>query len=155
MTITPKSIALTILASSIIFFLWTLYSARQLKTSQNTTSEIPKNSYQTQESSEANVSVSITPRVLFMNEKPVFDVVFETHSVELAFDVAEVTTLEDQNNNILGIPKWNGSPAGGHHRSGALSFSKPLPQSIQKVTITLQGIAGIAKRMFTWEVKRS
>lgn len=154
MTITPKTISLTILAGSIIFFLWALMSARQTKIVQNAPAQLQNNSYQTQESSEANVTVSVIPRVLFLREKPVFDVVFETHSVDLNFDVASIATLEDQDTNVLGKPQWDGTPAGGHHRNGALSFSEPLAQSIRQVTITLRDIAGVAKRTFTWEVKR-
>lgn len=155
MTITPKKIALIILAGSIIFFLWELTSARQTKIVQNAPSKLPNNSYQIQESSEANVTVSVTPRVLFNKEKPVFDVAFETHSVDLNFDVAAITILEDQNGNALGIPQWNGTPPGGHHRKGTLSFSEPLPESTKQIILTLRDIAGIAKRTFSWEVKRS
>ncbi|MBI4065228.1 hypothetical protein HY409_02575 [Candidatus Gottesmanbacteria bacterium] len=155
MTITPKTIAVTILTGSIIYFLWTLSSSQQAKTVQNAPSKLLNNSYQTQESSEASVTVSVAPRVLFIDERPVFDVIFETHSVELAFDVAEVTTLVDQNGNDLGKSSWNGSSPGGHHRNGTLSFAKPLPKSTQRVILTLKDIAGIAKRTYTWEVKRS
>lgn len=153
MTITPKTISLTILAGSIIFFLWALMSARQTKIVQNAPAQLQNNSYQTQESSEANVTVSVIPRVLFLREKPVFDVVFETHSVDLNFDVASIASLEDKKRNTLGNPVWDGSPPGGHHRNGILSFSEPLPASTKQVILTLRDIAGIARRTFTWEVK--
>lgn len=154
MTITPKTIALVMLAGSMIFFLWAFTSAREVQNVQTSASEMPKNAYKTKESSEANVSISVTPRVLFLKEKPVFDITFETHSVDLVFDVASIAILEDQNRNSFGNPEWDGSPPGGHHRNGTLSFSEPLPQSTKQVTITLKGIAGIAKRTFAWEVKR-
>lgn len=153
MTITPKTIAITILAGSVIFFLWTFSGARQTETLQNAPPKLPNNSYHTQELSEANVTVSVTPRVLNLKEKSVFDVAFETHSVDLAFDVASIATLDDQNRNALGSSTWDGSPPGGHHRNGTLSFSEPLRQSTKQVILTLKGISGIAKRTFTWEVK--
>ena len=144
MTVTSKTIALTILAGSIIF----CWGDVRKKGKKKTVNTIPA-----QESSEANVSVTVTPRVLFTNEKPVFDIAFETHSVDLAFDVTAIAILKDQNGNDLGDPKWDGSPPGGHHRSGSLSFSKPLPQTTQQVLLTLKDIAGVVKRTFTWEVK--
>lgn len=153
MTITPKTIAFAILASAIIFFLWALVASQQASTVQNVPSPMQKNSSLTQELSEGNVTINVTPRVLMPNEKPVFEVKFDTHSVNLDFDVATITTLEDNNGSMLGIPTWDGDPSGSHHRSGSLSFSQPLTPAIQQVTVTFHDIAGIPKRPFTWEVK--
>jgi len=109
--------------------------------------------WETKEQADGNVTVSVTPITLRTEFPASFDIAFETHSVDLAFDVTEIAILKDQNGNALGDPKWDGSPPGGHHRSGSLSFSKPLPQTTQQVLLTLKDIAGVVKRTFTWEVK--
>lgn len=50
-----------------------------------------------------------------------FELTFDTHSVELDFDVASVARLI-----VAGVEwrpaVWEGDPPGGHHREGTLSF---------------------------------
>ncbi|HLD24888.1 MAG TPA: hypothetical protein VJB96_03120 [Patescibacteria group bacterium] len=106
--------------------------------------------YQTQENEAGNVTVSVTPLFLKAGLPASFDVAFETHSVELDFDVEKVATLTDSRGSSYSA-HWDGSPPGGHHRSGTLRFTPDLiaPTTI---TLTFTNIAG-TPRTFTWEVQ--
>lgn len=107
--------------------------------------------YEKKENEGGNVTVSVTPLTLRPGFPPSFDIAFETHSVDLAFDVEQIALLSDKNGTIY-TAVWSGSPPGGHHRSGTLRFTPDLPRP-GAVTLTLSDIAGIAERSFNWEVK--
>lgn len=121
----------------------------------STTSSSRSVRYETIEQPEGNVTVIVTPLTLETGKPPVFQIVFETHSVDLSFDVSTITTLTDDTGILYGVPVWNGTPPGGHHRKGTLSFSQPLTPSIQQVTITFLNIADVPKRTFAWQMKPS
>ncbi len=108
--------------------------------------------FETKQNTEANVEISVTPQTLTPGKQATFQISFTTHSVDLNFDVAGSAELVDEKNNILGKAVWDGTPPGGHHRSGALTFSAPLPKQIKSVTLTLADISGIATRTFEWKV---
>lgn len=107
--------------------------------------------YQPQEKEEAAVIVKVTPKILKTGEKPVFEIEFTTHSVELAFDVAKISYLVDNNGNKINSSVWQGSSPGGHHRSGTLTFNTPLSQT-DFVELMIQGVAGVEERKFKWNI---
>lgn len=107
--------------------------------------------YETQQNEGGEVTVTVTPVTLKSGLPPSFDIVFETHSVDLAFDVEQVATLADGTGTAY-APYWEGSPPGGHHRSGTLRFTPDLLKTGTFI-LTFNNIAGIATRTFTWEVK--
>lgn len=108
-------------------------------------------SYETQKNTGGEVEVSVTPVTLKPGFPPSFDIAFETHSVDLVFDVKQIAMLTDEKNTTY-TPVWQGSPPGGHHRSGTLRFTPDLPKP-GTVTLTLSSIAGISARTFTWNVE--
>lgn len=110
-----------------------------------------QNKFISQENDGGNVKIIITPKTLTVGEKPSFDVVFETHSVDLNFDVAQISSLVDDNGNIYSNPNWNGSGPGGHHRSGTLSFDSILTQTAY-VELIIKNVAGVAERKFKWNL---
>ena len=110
---------------------------------------VAQSSFEAKESEGGNVTVSVTPVVLKTGFPASFDIAFETHSVDLAFDVEQIATLTDET-GIAYTPHWDGSPAGGHHRSGILRFTPDLSAS-STLTLKLKDIAGIPTRTFTWE----
>jgi hypothetical protein len=98
-----------------------------------------------------DVAVTVTPLRLTQGFPASFDVAFETHSVDLAFDVENVATLTD-GTNALYKPSWEGSPPGGHHRAGTLRFTPDLTRPTS-ITLTFTNIAGVPTRVFLWEIK--
>jgi len=152
------TVALALIGSITIIAVWLIYSSRNasqqsqanpLKTYQTTSS-----SYETKERSEENVTISVTPQTLTENAEPSFYIEFETHSVELDFDVSAITTLVDDRENSFGQATWEGSPPGGHHRKGTLSFANNLSKSTKNVTLTFKDISNVPARIFTWKVKQ-
>ena len=108
--------------------------------------------YETREHAGGDVTVSVTPLSLKPGLPASFDVAFETHSVDLAFDVIKVASFTDDTSASY-TPFWDGSPPGGHHRKGTLRFTPDLSKA-SKFTLTFRNIAGITERTFTWEVKQ-
>lgn len=104
-----------------------------------------------QENDGGNVTVTAKPITLKVGEKPVFDLEFETHSVDLSFDVTQITTLVDDKGNKFSKSNWNGTPSGGHHRSGTLSFNNSLAQT-NNVELIIKSIAGVVERKFKWNL---
>lgn len=98
---------------------------------------------------QANVTVVITP--IDLSSKSTewkFNVVMDTHSVELDQDmVKSVVLIDDQGNEYKSL-KWDGT-TGGHHREGMLIFSRitPTPKSIELKVSSI----GDVVRNFVWE----
>ncbi len=107
--------------------------------------------FATQENSGGDVDVTVTPKTLVLGQRPRFKLEFNTHSVELDFDISQVTTLTDENGDTYTPPIWDGSPPGGHHREGILTFGQNLKE-IKSVTLSLSNISYVAKREFTWQL---
>jgi len=104
-----------------------------------------------QGNSGGEVDVKVTPLVLKAGEKPQFEIEFNTHSVELDFDISQIALLTDEAGNSDTSSTWEGSPPGGHHREGKLSFTNNLTET-KSATLILPNIAGITKREFAWQL---
>jgi hypothetical protein len=98
------------------------------------------------------VSVDVIPVQLVSGQQVKFDVRMSTHSVDLSQDMVAVSSLKDSNGQAYLSENWEGSPPGGHHRSGTLKFStvKGKPES---VTLIIRNIANVPERVFTWKVE--
>ncbi|MBI5620750.1 hypothetical protein HY949_03155 [Candidatus Gottesmanbacteria bacterium] len=106
--------------------------------------------WETKEQAGGNVTVAITPQELIPKKPAVFQIVFDTHSVNLDFDVATAARLTDDQGNAFGTATWFGDPPGGHHRKGTLSFPIPMVQA-SIATLTLKDVAGVKERTFVWK----
>lgn len=107
--------------------------------------------FTSQENESGNVTVTVKPKTLKVGERPVFELEFETHSVDLDFDVAKQSSLVDDKGKKIAGAVWDGSPPGGHHRSGTLSFNNSLTQT-NYVELIIKNIAGVLERKFRWEL---
>lgn len=96
-----------------------------------------------------SVSVEVQPIKLSHTENSEFSVAFNTHSVALDFDPAKVSVLQDNAGKKYLPIKWDGSPSGGHHRSGKLIFSK-LSDSAMEVKLTIKVLK--SDRVFEWSL---
>lgn len=103
-----------------------------------------------QEKEEADVAIKVVPLNLAVGSQPRFEVFFDTHSVELDFEVAQsVSLFTDQGE--LGPATWAGSSPGGHHRQGTLSFESPLV-STKNLALIFKDIGGVSERRFSWSL---
>ncbi len=97
---------------------------------------------------QASVTVTITPvDISSQSKKWKFDIVMDTHSVELDQDMTKIAVLIDDQGKEYKPLGWNG-PVGGHHREGVLMFNQimPIPKSLE---LKISGIGGVV-RSFAW-----
>lgn len=113
---------------------------------------VPALAYDSQLNGQARVFVQVQPTTLQPGQPGVFAVSLNTHSVELGQDLAKVSTLTDDLGNKYAPSAWNGSPPGGHHRSGTLLFPALNPKAA-KVTLVISGVGGV-NRSFSWKVEK-
>jgi hypothetical protein len=110
--------------------------------------------FATQSNGERAVEVDITPLNLTSGRATLdFEVVFNTHSVDLSFDPAAISVLRDDRGGEYPAIAWEGSGPGGHHRSGILRFSVPDPTS-EFVEVAIHDVAGVPERVFRWDLAR-
>ncbi len=105
--------------------------------------------WETKTDEQANVTVVITPLDLSTESAEwKFDVVMNTHSVELDQDIVKAATLIDNPGEEYKPLRWEGAEPGGHHREGTLVFApiKPYPQHL---SLIIKGIGG-KDRSFAW-----
>jgi hypothetical protein len=108
-----------------------------------------------QSNNENAVTVEITPLNLPGGRPTLdFEVVFNTHSVELDFDPAAITVLRDDQGREYPAIGWDGAGPGGHHRSGTLQF-KPLESLPKFIEVVMQNVAGVPERVFHWDLAQS
>ena len=112
----------------------------------------PETVLSAQENSGGEVDIKATPLILKAGEKPQFEIEFNTHSVELDFDISQIASLTDEKLNAYTSSTWEGSPPGGHHRKGILKFKAiyPKPKVIQ---LKISQVGNIEERIFKWELK--
>lgn len=110
-----------------------------------------KEKYTSQENEGGNVTVTVKPKILKAGEKPIFEVEFNTHSVDLSFDIEKLSFLTNDKGKTSNQSVWNGSPPGGHHRSGTLAFTEILSEG-KFVELVIKDVAGIPKRSFKWQL---
>ncbi|MDP2666669.1 MAG: hypothetical protein Q8P05_04185 [Candidatus Diapherotrites archaeon] len=93
------------------------------------------------------VTVSVTPKVI-SSDGIRFDVTLDNHRISLEEDLTQVSVLEDGRGKTYAALGWEGSPPGGHHRSGILLF--PIVEDARMLTLRLRGVGGAAERVFVW-----
>ena len=96
--------------------------------------------------SDNEVTVEVTP-IDKINWS--FEVVMNTHSIELGEDLTQVSVLVDEDGNEYKPVEWRGDPPGGHHRAGTLIFGEIAPAS-KSIVLIIRQIGGIAERKFEW-----
>ena len=101
-----------------------------------------------QENSEGNVTVEVTPTIGASSFD--FEIVLDTHSVELGADMLEISELKTDQDESYSPAAWEGSASGGHHRSGVLKFNVPSPRP-EEIELIIVGIGGVDRR-FRWKL---
>jgi len=98
------------------------------------------------------LTVKVTPYTVPYSQEVKFKINFDTHSGSLDFDVTQVAFLEDDSGNMYKPKGWDGSPPGGHHREGNLSFPQ-LSGEPNTIRLVMKSICG-ADWTFEWKLDR-
>ncbi len=98
------------------------------------------------------VTVDVRPEQLANGQPVKFLVRINTHSVNLAEDMLAVSELRDNKGNTYQPLNWQGSPPGGHHRSGTLEFPK-LEGTPKTVTLVIRNVSHVPERIFQWDIE--
>lgn len=101
------------------------------------------------QTSEGTVTVAATPKALTKGARAVFEIQFNTHSVELDYDIAKIAFITDDVGNTLKPISWTGEK-GGHHLSGILTFP-PISQDAKSIILSIPQIDN-SDRVFTWNL---
>ena len=138
-----KAIFYSLLVFSIIVVFASYYFI--LNNNVNRVNQYTKQSaFQTLTSNENNVEFQVTP--LSASD---FQIAINTHSVELDFDLTEISTLYDDIGNTYKPSKWDGSAPGGHHRNGILKFSE-INKNAKSIKLVINDGT---EREFRWNLK--
>ena len=110
-------------------------------------------SYEHQSNNANSVRVDVVP-VQLSSEKPAkFEIRINTHSVPLDYDMVAVSLLKDDQGSEYRASTWNGSPAGGHHRSGVLEFPA-IGKDAKSIILYIKDIADVPERTFEWKLEK-
>lgn len=137
-----KALFYSLLVLSIIIVFGSYYFISNSKTSSLTNAN--EISFQTLTSNENNVEFQVTP--LSTSE---FQIAIDTHSVELDFDLTQISALYDDAGNTYKPLKWEGSEPGGHHRNGILKFPS-IDKNAKSIKLV---IIDSTKREFSWNLR--
>ena len=146
-----KAITIFILALAFIGGFLIFYNPKptSLPTQKNSSVSETQQKWETKIDDQASVTVTVTPIILSVeSEEWKFDVVMDTHSVELDQDMTKVAILTDDSGKEYGPVRWEGAPAGGHHREGILFFV-PITPYPQHLKLNIKDVGGV-QRLFSW-----
>ena len=109
--------------------------------------------YEHQTSNTNSVRVDVVPVQLSSGKKATFEIRLNTHTTLLDFNLVTISLLKDDQGHEYRASLWNGSPAGGHHRSGVLEFPT-IAKDTKSITLSLKDIAGVPERTFEWKLEK-
>lgn len=108
--------------------------------------------YDRKSNRENRVRVDVVPVQLVSGKPAQFEVRMNTHSGDIGQDMVSVCALKDDNDREYQPVSWDGSPPGGHHRSGILEFPS-IDGNTESVTLVIRNIANVPERIFTWKLE--
>ena len=146
-----KAITIFVLALAFIGGFLIFYNPKPASSPTNGNSEVisAEQKWESKIDEQASVTVTVTPSNLSLESNEwKFDVVLSTHSVELDQDMTQVAVLVDDSGNEYKPLRWEGAPAGGHHREGTLFFA-PITPYPQHLKLNIKDVGGV-QRLFLW-----
>lgn len=134
------------------FWLW---SAWGQATAGSNAAAMPAASAITQTSDGGQVTVEATWQG--PDAGPIFTIVLNTHSVDLdGYDLRQLAVLRTDQGLEVSPTQWD-APAGGHHRSGTLTFptttadgTPVLGANTRTLELIIRDVAGVPERSFRW-----
>lgn len=150
-----KTATISILVLAFIGGFLFFYKPNPISTPTQNNSEIigTQQKWESKTDDQANVTVVVTPlNISFDSKEWTFDVVMNTHSVELGQDMKEITVLTDDSGKEYGAVRWEGPEPGGHHREGIVVFNaiSPMPSHLE---LKIKNIGEIPERSFKWDLE--
>lgn len=132
------------------FLVWSVWA-----TTGTLRSSAPARSALTQTSTGGQVTIEATWQD--SEAAPVFTIAMNTHSVELdTYDLRQRAVLRTDTGLEVQPVSWN-APAGGHHRSGTLTFpatsaagTPVLGTNTHTIELMIRDVAGVPERSFRW-----
>lgn len=110
---------------------------------------------QSREDIQGSVTVRVTAQNVNADADTIeFDVLLDTHSIELDMDLAPLSTLTSDTGVSVNGMLWN-APLGGHHVEGILSFPASVDgtsmlEGATRLTLTIRDVDA-AERVFSWQ----
>ena len=145
-----KFIQLSIVIFTIATALFAFWAYRVNRQSVSPNSSAPV--FEERTSDEGGVQIKVELQSLSLGSSWDFKITLDTHSVALDQDLLKIAKLVVDGKDTYSPTNWEGSPVGGHHRSGVLSFPV-VSDSPQTIELQIFDIGGIEKRLFQWELK--
>ncbi len=109
--------------------------------------------YKAKSNKQNRVRVDVRPVQLLPGKPAKFEIRMNTHSGDLSQDLVAACTLKDNSGREYHPTSWDGSPPGGHHRSGVLEFSE-LGEGAESITLIIREVANVPERVFNWSIER-
>ena len=159
-----KNLNIILISIALILGGYYIYNSIEIKTDglinleklEKTEPKIKNNkALESQVNEEGQVSVAIAPLNILDEKAEIwnFEIIMNTHSVELGEDMAKVSFLiDDKGNKYLPIA-WEGDESGGHHREGILKF-KPISPKPIFIKMTIKEVGDVKERNFEWNLDR-
>jgi hypothetical protein len=148
--LTISTLALAFIGGFLIFYNLKTVSTPPTQNNSDVSSTVQK--WESKVDDQASVTITVTPTLLSAESGEwKFDVVMDTHSVELDQDMTKVAVLIDEQRKEYRALNWEG-PTGGHHREGILTFTKITP-SPKSVELKISDIGGVV-RIFNWQLSK-
>ncbi len=148
-----KYIPLILITTAAVFLVYFFFVVNRDVRESKTQSPAPQqqasqNSLETKTDDQGQVTIRVTPQTLSGTQWK-FDVVLDTHSVDLGYDLMQIAELIDDKGNAYKPLAWEGSESGGHHREGVLQFEaiNPIPSYVE---LKIKNVGGVAERSFKW-----
>ncbi len=132
---------------------WTTFSPTQPSDTVPVAAVVPGDATQTNEGGQVTIKATWQGP----SAGPVFDVVMDTHAVDLdGYDLTQLAVLRIDGGRKVQPAGWD-APKGGHHREGTLTFpttaadgSPLIAPGTRTVELVIRGVAGVSERVFRW-----
>jgi hypothetical protein len=131
--------------------LWMLNTSRTTRSTSTPTEA----SGMTRTSEGGQVTIKVTWQG--RSSGPVFTVEMDTHAVDLdSYDLRQLAVLRTDQGLSIQPAQWN-APAGGHHRTGTLTFPATTASGMPVIgpnthmlELIIRNVSGIPERSFRW-----
>jgi hypothetical protein len=144
------TIALVPLIVALALLLWIWNNTSTAGTATSTSGNI---AVQTNEGGQVTIKVTWQGR----SAGPVFTIEMDTHAIDLdSYDLRQLAVLRTDQGQEIQPSGWN-APAGGHHRTGTLTFpattasgTPVIGPKTRTLELIIRNVSGVPERSFRW-----